>query len=84
VACGYEIPGGVAGEVFHLRLSWTIPVRVATGSHPTMSFPGATRRLVNILSSPGLPDVILDSGAVKFQPIADRAFLLSTRSAACG
>ena len=78
-----EIPGGVAGEVFHASLSWTIPVRVSAGSHPTMSFPGATRHLVNILSSPGKPDVILDSGAVKFQPISDRAFPLSTRSAAC-
>ena len=33
---------------------------------------------MNILSSPGKPDVILDSGAVKFHPISDRAFPLST------
>jgi hypothetical protein len=78
-----EIPGGVAGEVFNFTLSWSIPVRVSPGAHPTMSFPGATRHLVNILSSPGQPDLTLDSGAVKFQPIADRAFPLSTHSAAC-
>lgn len=78
-----QIPGGVAGEVFNLNLSWTIPVRVSGGARPTMSFPGATRHLVNILSSPGLPDLTLDSGAVRFQPIADRAFPLSTHSAAC-
>jgi hypothetical protein len=78
-----QIPGGVAGEVFNFNLSWNIPVRVSAGAHPTMSFPGATRHLVNILSSPGQPDLTLDSGAVKFQPIADRAFPLSTHSAAC-
>ncbi len=78
-----QLPGGVVGEVFNFSLSWTIPVRVSAGVHPTMSFPGASRHLVNILSSPGRPDLVLDSGAVKFQPIADRGFPLSTRSAAC-
>ena len=78
-----QISGGVAGEVFNVNLSWNIPVRVSAGAHPTMSFPGATRHVVNILSSPGQPDLTLDSGAVKFQPIADRAFPLSRHSGAC-
>lgn len=76
-------PGGVEGEVHTLTLSWVIPVRVSAGPPATMSFPGASRHLVTVISTPGAPDQVVDTGKVRFTYLANRPFPLRTRSAAC-
>jgi hypothetical protein len=77
------VTGGVPGEVHALTLTWNIPVRVSAGARPTMSFPGATRRLVTVVSAPEAPDTIIDTGNVTFPPLANRTYPLRTSSAAC-
>src|SRR4051794_27973766 len=58
-------------------LTWRIPVRVSGGADPTMSFPGATSRLLALISGCGSPDNTIDSGDQPYKPFTDHPWSLS-------
>ncbi len=83
MATGARTDSGVEGEVDKLTLHWNIPVEVSAKPSPAMSFPGARRRLITVISTPDVPDQQIDTGWVPFTFLATQSFPIREGSTAC-